>query len=72
MFSSVKFEGKYEKKKIERKSKGKENVKKNKNKFKVNKLFLYLTSNSFYFFNSIIKRLNNFKILKFLTVFNHI
>ena len=72
MFSSVKFEGKYEKKKIERKSKRKENVKKNKNKFKVNKLFLYLTSNSFYFFNYIIKRLNNFKILKFLTVFNHI
>ena len=38
-----------------------------KNKFKINKLFLY--SNSFYLFSFIIQKLNNLKIYKFLINF---
>ena len=58
---SRKYEGKHEGKKIEKKKK----VKENKNKFKFNKLFLYISLNSFYLFFSIIIRLNNLKIYKF-------
>ena len=47
-----KFEGKCEKKEIERKSRKKKQVKKK--KFKFNKLFLYNFLNSFYFFLSIV------------------
>ena len=54
-----KFERKYEGKKIENK-----NIRKIKNKFKVNKLFLYITSNFFHRFNSSIYELNNLKIYK--------
>ena len=36
-----------------------------KNKFKVNKLFLYITSNIFHRFNSFVYGLNNLKIYKF-------
>ena len=50
-----KFERKYEKKKIKRKNGKNEKIKENlKNTFKVNKLFLYVTSNSFYLFNFLI------------------
>ena len=41
-----------------------------KNKFKINKLFLY--SNSFYLFSFIIQKLNNLKIHKFLINFIYI
>ena len=41
-----------------------------KNKFKINKLFLYL--NSFYLFSFIIQKLNNLKIHKFLINFIYI
>ena len=57
-----KFEEKYKRNKIERKSKRKI---KNKFKFKFNILFLYISSNSFYLFLSIIIKLNNLKIYKF-------
>ena len=40
--------------------------------FKSNKLFLYISSNSFYLFLSIITRLNNLKIYKFQINFNYI
>ena len=50
--------------KKERKQKGKK-IRDKKNKFKFNKLFLYISSNSFYLFFSIIVRLNNLKIYKF-------
>ena len=36
-----------------------------KNKFKVNKLFLYITSNIFHRFNSFVYGLNNLKIYNF-------
>ena len=39
-----------------------------KNKFKVNKLFLYVSLNLFTYFSSCIQRLNNSKMHKFLTV----
>ena len=46
-----KFEEKCKGKKIEEKSRRKKRVKENnKNRFKVNKLFLYTTSNSFHLF----------------------
>ena len=47
-----KFERKCKRKKIERKHMRKEKMKKNKNRFKVNKLFLYIISNLFTYFNS--------------------
>ena len=55
MFGFKKNWGKKEEKKIEKKKK----------KFKFNKLFLYISLNSFYLFFSIIIRLNNLKIYKF-------
>ena len=61
------FERKCKKKK---KKLGKEKYKKIKNKFKFNKLFLYVSSNSFHLFLSIITILNNFKIHKILIIFN--
>ena len=51
-----KFEEKWKGKKIEKKSKRKEKVKEKK-RFKFNKLFLYISSNSFYLFLSLIARL---------------
>ena len=46
-----KFEGKCKKKKKKKKKSGmKEKVKKNKNGFKINKLFLYIIKKLFYFF----------------------
>ena len=65
-----KVEGKCEGKKIEKKNKRKEKVKIFFLKF--NKLFLYVSSNSFYLFFSIITRLNNLNIYKFKINFNHI
>ena len=59
-------------KNVKEKKKRKKKVKKNKNRLKVNKSFLYRTSKSFHLSNSSIKRLNNFKIYKFLTNFNYI
>ena len=47
-------------------------MKKIKNRFKANKLFLYVSSNSFYLFSFIMQRLNNFKIYKFQNNFNNI
>ena len=55
-----KFEEKCEGNKIEKK-----NRKKIKNEFKFNKLFLYISSKSFYLSFSIIVRLNNLKIYQF-------
>ena len=49
IFCISKFERECEGKKIERKSERKEKIK---NKFKVNKLFLYTTLNSLYLFYS--------------------
>ena len=46
-----KFEEKYEGKKIKKKVKEKKSWRKIKNKFKINKLFLYIFSNSFYLFS---------------------
>ena len=40
-----------------------------KNKFKVNKLFLYITLNFFHRFNSFIYGLNNLKINTFFKIF---
>ena len=45
MFGSKKFEGKYKRKKIQRKSR-----RKIKNELKLNKLFLFSISNLFYLF----------------------
>ena len=45
-----KFDRKFKEKKIQQKSRRKEKMKENKNWFKVNKLFLYVTSNSFHLF----------------------
>ena len=42
-----------------------------KNKFKINKLFLYPTLNSFNLNNTFMQRLNNLKIYKFLTNINY-
>ena len=47
-------------------------MKENKKMFKSNKLFLYISSNSFYLFLSIITRLNNLNIYKFQINFNYI
>ena len=48
-----KFKGKCERKEIERKNRSKDKMKENKkNKFKVNKLFLYTSLNSFHLFSS--------------------
>ena len=47
-------------------------IKENENWFKFNKLFLYVSSNLFYLFFSIIERLNNLKIYKFQINFNYI
>ena len=58
-----KFKGKCEEKK---------KIKENENWFKFNKLFLYVSSNLFYLFFSIIERLNNLKIYKFQINFNYI
>ena len=44
------FEGKYKRKKVKRKSNKKKKVKEKKYIFKVNKLFLYIISNSFNLF----------------------
>ena len=55
MFVPGKFEGKCKKKKIEKKSGRKEKKwRKIKNRFKINKLFLYISSNSFHLISSII------------------
>ena len=62
-----KFERKYEGEKIEKK-----NIRKIKNKFKTNKLFLYITSNFFYRLNSSVYELNNLKIYKKFNNFNYI
>ena len=43
-----------------------------KNRFKANKLFLYIILKKFHGFNSSIYRLNNLKIYKFLNNFNYI
>ena len=64
------FEGKCEGKRMEKKIERKK--KENKNRFKINKLFLYYILNIFHGFNSSIYRLNNFKIQKFLNNFNYI
>ena len=45
---------------------------KKKKKIKSNKLFLYVSLNSFNLFFSILLRLNNFKLHIFLTNFNYI
>ena len=58
-------------KKIEKKSKKKKKVKEKK-RFKVNKLFLYTTSNFFRMFKSFISKLNNFKIYKSFNNFDYI
>ena len=53
--------------------KGKKNWRKIKNKFKLNKLILYVYLNSFYLFLSIIiQELRNFKICKNLRNFDYI
>ena len=50
-----KFEGKYKENEIERKNRRKEKkMKENKNRFKLNKLVLYVFSNSFHLVSSII------------------
>ena len=56
MFDSEKFKEKCKKKKKIEKNK----IKKIKNKFKINKLFLYITPSSYHLFNSLIWILNNF------------
>ena len=58
--------------KIASKRKYKKKYKKIKNRFKANKLFLYVSSNSFHLFSFIMQRLNNFKIYKFQNNFNNI
>ena len=59
---------------IWKKVRGKENrvekYKERKNGFKINKLFVYTSPNSFHLFSSILWGLNNFKIYKFLDNFN--
>ena len=50
----------------------KENVRKIKIRFKVNKLFLYAISNSFHIFFSLLCKDYNFKMHKFLNNFNYI
>ena len=61
-----KFEGKCEGKKIKRKNVRKEKIEENKkNIFKIKKLFVYVSSNSFHLFSLITLRLNNFKFIKF-------
>ena len=55
----------------ERKYRRKIEGKKIKNMFKVNRLFLDVSSNSFNLFLSIIKRLNDLKIHKLLINFNY-
>ena len=69
IFGSEKFKEKCEGNKIKRKSRGKKKTKEIKNKFKVNKLFLYITLNFFHRFNSFIYGLNNLKIITFLKIF---
>ena len=54
MFVSWKFEEKYEGKKVGRKNGIKKCERKEKNQFKINKLFLYSFSNSFHLFSFII------------------
>ena len=49
-----------------------ETKRKVKNRFKVNKLFLYIIYNYFTFFNSLIWILNNLKMYKILINFNYI
>ena len=48
---SRKYKRKCEEKKIKRKDGKKEKIKENKNRFKINKLFLHAISNSFYLFS---------------------
>ena len=55
MFGFGKFDGKHEEKNIEMKS----NRKKKAKKIKFNKLFLYISSNSFYFFLFIVTKFKN-------------
>ena len=43
-------------------------MKKKKNRLKVNKLLLYITSNSFYLFNIFIYKLNILKYINFLLI----
>ena len=62
-----KFEGKYG----ERKEREKEKKNK-KNRLENNKLFLYISLKLFNLFFSIVLRLNNFKLHKFLINFNFI
>ena len=59
MFGFGKFDGKCEEKNIEMKSKRKKKQRKIKDALKINKLFLYISLNSFYFFLFIIAKLKN-------------
>ena len=47
-------------------------LRKIKNKFKVNKLFVYIFLNSFYLFFFMVQGLDNFKICKISINFNYI
>ena len=49
-----KFEGKYKEKKNKEEELKEKKLKKIKNRFKIKKLFLYISSNSFHFISSII------------------
>ena len=60
-----KFEGKYKKIKIEKKTKTNKKWRIIENIFKFNKLFLYTSLNLFYLFSSIIWILNNLNIYNF-------
>ena len=52
--------------------KEKKMLRKIKNKFKVNKLFVYIFLNSFYLFFFMVQGLDNFKICKISINFNYI